>query len=204
MNFFKKVKIKNIKKPKKEDIYISILKFAKKEGFEGLDYNNIYQLAKDKGCLSKEELCEIKKYEIDRLNGISDITESKKIKLDAMWSEIMSVNSNKGSNQNRIMSFESYFKLIEHEELSEARRNAKIASWLAMTAIIISVFSVIVSSKPIEFKSPIKIDNQQLEEIQNSKADIKNLENKLNIIINNQEESIKLNKKNSTFLEEIK
>ncbi len=169
-----------------------------------MDYNNIYQLAKDKGCLSKEELCEIKKYEIDRLNGISDITESKKIKLDAMWSEIMSVNSNKGSNQNRIMSFESYFKLIEHEELSEARRNAKIASWLAMTAIIISVFSVIVSSKPIEFKSPIKIDNQQLEEIQNSKADIKNLENKLNIIINNQEESIKLNKKNSTFLEEIK
>ena len=204
MNFFKKVKIKNIKKPKKEDIYISILKFAKKEGFEGLDYNNIYQLAKDKGYLSKEELCEIKKYEIDRLNGISDITESKKIKLDAMWNEIMSVNSNKGSNQNRIMSFESYFKLIEHEELSEARRNAKIASWLAMTAIIISVFSVIVSSKPIEFKSPIKIDNQQLEEIQNSKADIKNLENKLNIIINNQEESIKLNKKNSTFLEEIK
>ena len=204
MNFFKKVKIKNIKKPKKEDIYISILKFAKKEGFEGLDYNNIYQLAKDKGYLSKEELCEIKKYEIDRLNGISDITESKKIKLDAMWNEIMSVNSNKGSNQNRIMSFESYFKLIEHEELSEARRNAKIASWLAMTAIMISAISITISSDPVEIKNSIRLDNQQLEEIKNSKNNINKLENKLNIIINNQEENIELNKKNSIFSEEIK
>ena len=194
---------KNIIKNKNEDIYISILKFAKEKEFEGFSYNDIYQLARERGYLSKEELNEIEKNKESHVNVITEVTKNKRVKLDAMFAE--TTNTHSGcTDEKRIMSFESYFKLIEHEELSEARRNAKIASWLAMTAIMISAISITISSDPVEIKNSIRLDNQQLEEIKNSKNNINKLENKLNIIINNQEENIELNKKNSIFSEEIK
>lgn len=38
------------------------------------------------------------------------------------------------------MKGEAYFRLLEYEELSEARKNAREARWLSIAAIIIAVF----------------------------------------------------------------
>ena len=196
MNMFNKIKEKNINY-KKEDIYISILKLAKEKELEGFDYNDIYDLAEEKKYLSNEELDKIKNNNIDYRD---DILKNKKIKLEAIFVEVANMQFS-CSDKKSIMSFESYFKLIEHEELSEARKNAREARWLAIIAIIISLISVLLSSKPTELKNPVKLDDGQWQEIQNSKVDISNLKSKLDVIIKNQKEDIELKEISGITLE---
>lgn len=193
---FNKIKEKNINY-KKEDIYISILKLAKEKELEGFDYNDIYDLAEEKKYLSNEELDKIKNNNIDYRD---DILKNKKIKLEAIFVEVANMQFS-CSDKKSIMSFESYFKLIEHEELSEARKNAREARWLAIIAIIISLISVLLSSKPTELKNPVKLDDGQWQEIQNSKVDISNLKSKLDVIIKNQKEDIELKEISGITLE---
>jgi hypothetical protein len=93
------------------------------------------------------------------------------------------------------MKFDAYFSLLEHEELQDARQSAKTAKYIAIIAIGISIiatlFSIHFSVKQIS--SPVVIQQDQFNKIENLKFDSTSLNDKIDKLIGN-------NKKKNTTL----
>ena len=109
------------------DIYIKILKWANKNpGFSFGDITNAFP--------SQKEL----------------ITKTIQKNKDQIFIQV-SPNSDK-----YMLTFESRFKLLEYEELNDARKSSKRAMAIAIISIILTLFSILYS---ISFVSKVEIAN---------------------------------------------
>ena len=99
------------------------------------------------------------------------------------------------------MTLESKYRLIEYQELQDANKSSRRATYWAATAILVSVilmiFSIIDSHK--QLNTPIKneptdfsINKDQLQQILELKSGQNKLDSTLSNIIENQKDQIKL------------
>jgi hypothetical protein len=142
-----------------EDIYISILKFAKEKAVDGFDLSELYAHLCDIGHLTQDEFEEMT---TKPSNHIKYETAVKLDHLQRLAKDSFIIAQTKKSRRYSI-STESYFNLLEHQELVEARKGAKTATFLSLSAIMISLISVgwaiYISNKPMH------IDEEQIKSI---------------------------------------
>ena len=121
---------------------------------------------------------------------MSELIKIKKARLDKIFEEAFVFDSHKTCT--RTMTLDAYFKLIEHEELVSANKNAREARWFSIWAIIFSIIAIFASyfltkwqiNSKVDIKNPIEISENQFKEI---KQVINNLEINLDEILVNQE-----------------
>ncbi|MFT5700904.1 MAG: hypothetical protein ACI8ZB_003789 [Desulforhopalus sp.] len=149
----------------KKDIYISILEYGKEKGLEGSTYEEFYQHLMAHGYLSAEE--------VERFNNPQTLgEEEKKKRLNILRLYKDCFSNYMGGN--RTISLDSYFKLIEHQELVEAQQNAKSARSFSIGAIIVALISILISVvfSILQFHQPILLDANQFNEIKTKAAEI--------------------------------
>lgn len=72
------------------------------------------------------------------------------------------------SDANYYLESRGYFKLLEYDELCAAKSSSRLATWLSMAAIVISVISAALATKYArdQMKATTVIDNYQLSKIE--------------------------------------
>lgn len=140
------------------DIYIKVLKFALKRGNKGLSYKEFEEeFGSDKeaiwvSALKNQSLTHMRK------EGVEPGTFTSYF----------------------ILSFEARFKLIEYQELKEARKSSLTATCIAIAALFVSIastsFSIYHSIEQAD--APIQLEASQVEALNG--REIKNLVVKLN------------------------
>ena len=101
------------KSESKDDFYVRVLRWAKKKGSEGFSLSDI-----------KKDLS-LTKNQFQLIDHTANVDESVFVRPD----------SHKSIYE---LSFEGYFKLLEYDELQEARASAKEARFYAIFAMLIS------------------------------------------------------------------
>jgi hypothetical protein len=119
---------------KDDDFYISLLRYGKQNILSPLKSEDIHSHISS---LDPE-------LEIDHIN--------------LMISKMFDVKR-KGGDYEYVLSLDSYFHLLEHDELYEARRSSRNATYFAAFAIIISIASIVAS---MVFIDTVKLDSQQI------------------------------------------
>lgn len=114
-------------KAPKEDIYIEVLKFGKECGISGdFKIDNLFSHLAQKGYINEEE---IQNYHNPSSGNQLSAELSKMRRIEYLYNQTEFQSS---------LHIESYFNLLEWEELSEARKNANEARALAIAALIVS------------------------------------------------------------------
>jgi hypothetical protein len=163
---------------KKDDLYIKILKYGKKNLTNGVTYKNVKSWLEDQG-YKFEEYKDEKFFE----RIFNDIFFSPE--RGSVYEQCGDVVCN--------MQIEAYFRLLEHDELKSARRASFWATILATIAIFIAGGSTIYEiffDKPTE----IIIQKEQMGKIENIEFNPENINSNLQIIIENQNKIIDLYK----------
>lgn len=101
------------KNKSKDNLYVKVLRWAKEKGAEGF---SLYEMDQDLSLTKKQ---------------------SNLIEYTANTDQSVFINPENGSSKFKL-SFEGYFKLLEYDELQEARASAKQARFYAIFAILIS------------------------------------------------------------------
>lgn len=80
-----------------------------------------------------------------------------------------------------ILTTEGYFRLLEYDELKDARASSRIAQWSSFVAIVITIISSWISiqyakQQVIESQriNTVRIEEQQIEKMLNAQTEIKN------------------------------
>ena len=149
----------------KEDIFVVILRYGVQRSPDGVTYNEIYNLLQSKGYLTQTD---VDSFTVN-LNPHDSVQYPKKIKIDWLIEEIFPrFDHNSGK---RGLSVENYFRLVELDELTEARKNGAEAKRLAITAIIISVVSAFASIYMTYWQSSnaVTIDRAQFDKLVQSR-----------------------------------
>jgi len=132
---------------KQDDLYIAILKYGKEHIGENVTPGDIKKYFKENN------------YEIDVPSGA----------FQRLFFDVFSDPKGRGFNDNLpcIMNMEAYFRLLEHEELKEARQSSKEARKYAIIAICISIIAMVISIifSIIQIITPTKIDNTQFQKL---------------------------------------
>lgn len=134
-------------KIKKDDLYIAILKYGKEHLGENVTPEGLIKHLKEN------------KYDFN-----ADGNDFKRLYLD-----VFSLREGRGFGYDRpsIMKMEAYFRLLEHEELQDARESSKEARKYAVIAIWISIFAMIISItiSIIQLNTSTKIDDAQFQKL---------------------------------------
>jgi hypothetical protein len=148
----------------KEDYFIELLKFGKDIGIKGITLSQALDWAGEKGY-------------IDRNN--TDDNELFAEVVDECFNKTPRTNASAANLY--ILKTESYFYLIDYQELQEARqasldanRNAKDAHDTAKIAIYISIAALILSAAISIWQicSPVKINQDQIDKLTHPNATI--------------------------------
>lgn len=124
-----------------EDFFIKILKYLKWKGLEPTSVKEIYQLALKNHLLTKEEYEQINS---DPRDGSTELG----LKLDRIYylfQECTHLGQCEPDTDHRVMTLDGYFKLLEHDELKEARKSSRFAQVSSVIAIIISIITMVIS-----------------------------------------------------------
>ena len=116
----------------KEDIYLAILRFGKAKGVIGVTYDELYIHLYKNEYITQEELAFFN--ERQKPHGS---TRDKWLNICRLFEESFPVTN----NGRRLMSMDSYFKLIEHQELVDAKNNSLSAKRFSYAAIFIAVIA---------------------------------------------------------------
>lgn len=130
------------KRRDQEDLYIKILRRFRENGFNGTTDSEIFELAKQEGYLSDDEF----KAYIDK--SITNISGDGKYKIGIIGHYIGDIRKTTSSLRGKpvnILSKDSYFDLLEYDELKLAREQANSARKYSTWAIIISLFAALSS-----------------------------------------------------------
>jgi hypothetical protein len=163
---------------KKDDIYISLIKFGIDKSEEGVKLSEI-----------KSHLLslEYKFYEIGIHRIVSDLFTPLNPKTHSPELEMM-------EDKPMHLTVESTFRWLEYIELHEARQSSKSAMRIAIIAIVISVltgiFSIYIGVK--QMNSPAKFEKEQFKTIENLKYDPIVQDSLLKTIIQNQQNLIEM------------
>ena len=169
----------------KEDIYIRILKLGKEKGLRGLSRDEFRDFIHKNGYLTNDELKKIKESPKEYSGEIKE----KSSLISGLFNEVFNTPSWLEDDKQK-MSIDSYFKLLEYEELVDARKTAKSARRFSVVAIVISLVAIFVSSGIAIYQTivPSKMDSEQIKELKYNGSSIAS---KLNIIIENNTNQIK-------------
>ena len=108
------------KNKSKDDFYVRILRWAKEKGSEGFLLSDM------------DEGLSLTKKQINLIDYTANVDDSVFIRPDS-------------HTDNYKLSFEGYFKLLEYDELQEARASARQARLYAIFAIFISAISSLIN-----------------------------------------------------------
>jgi len=139
-----------------KDIYINALEYGKSHLLDGVERDQFQPYMESLG------------YRFDN--------DAAKVNLNDIFNSVFgaAVGGGHAGIDKYHMDIDAYFRYIEHQELTEARRAAKQATYLAIGAIILSVltgvFSIWQSSKPIF------IADSQMNKVQELKFNAEKLE----------------------------
>ncbi len=137
----------------KDDIYIAILKYGKQKGISGVEFPDLTQHLLKKGYITEDEIRSIDSSGYS--NRLPDSkSEYRRIKF------IFDIHHEVFVTGARGMNLDSYFKLIEHTELVEARKNSKLATILSFCAIAISLIAIIFS-----YTASTKLNQKQFDSL---------------------------------------
>lgn len=182
-------------RPKKTeaDTYIRLLEWAKERDLYGFSHEEIFEFGHSVGYLTAEELNQIKVHLKGEGKYLPEETMAKYRVLNRIIEESF---NNYRVNPNEVrcfLSLDSYFKLVEHTELVEARESAESARKYSLTAIGISVFAVAISVFVSIWAStrPTELTDHQIERIERLQFDSNSIESELGTIKN---ENVKMSK----------
>jgi len=144
----------------KENIYIRVIKFGI-EHPEGFNYDSIINDKRLK--LNDWERNIVDKY-LDKACKNEQRYASGFPNFETPFLAVRKIGEYKDDRTKFIINLDSQFKYIDYLELKEARETATKAHRIAMSAIIISLISIIVMSFIIQ---TVKIDQRQYNEIKN-------------------------------------
>jgi len=142
---------------KTEDLYITILKYGKTHLLDGVTYSSVEKYLNSKGYSTEGDLHRLR-YRI-MFNDVFEDPVHRTLYVDG------------SSDQEKFTLFikmEAYFRLLEYEELKDARKSSKKAQTFSTIAIAISIvalgLSIYFSIKQIN--SPVTLEMDQFEQIQ--------------------------------------
>ena len=169
-----------------DSVYLSILKFGKARGIVGVTYDELYDHLYDEGYITQEEVRFFKK------NGRNVDGEQtvKYLNISRLFEESFPVVN----NGKRLMSMDSYFKLLEHQELTEAQNNAASAKLFSYIAIGIAILAPVISIGVSLYQSqkPVSLSDEQIEILQPRQFDENDILNSSQRIIDSQGETNRL------------
>lgn len=139
-----------------DDVYISILKLGKKNGVKGVAYDELYENLHNEKYITVTEREQLK-------NSAREVRYLKQ-SIDKLLEESCPSTTERTSGvRARVMSMDSYFKLLEHEELIEVKNSSNSARKFSIIAIAIAFISLFVSLL-FGFK-PTTINESQIDRI---------------------------------------
>lgn len=167
----------------KKDIYISILKHGVENGLALVQENEIFYVASREGFLTQSEYEQL----VDGSKSLDQELQKKKYLLLRIFEDNFEYVNLGDGYLGRRLTTEAYFKYIEFIELSESLIASKEARKYSIMALVISVFAIVVSSlfawiqlnNPVEIVNPIRIEENQMKELNNK---LEELGNKLDTI----------------------
>lgn len=177
-----------------KDIYISILELGKDKGLSGVTGKDIYEYLKRKKHITCNEL---------RLFITPESTDEgkeaakKQRKISRILEDVFRPHSGIEATdvEERVMTMDSYFKLLEHQELVEARENARDArkeaakaSKLSLIVIILAIVAIVVSAGFTcwQIFQPITINSEQLNQLTTPSFKEANIVTNINAVSNKQ------------------
>ena len=104
----------------KDDFYVRVLRWAKKKGSEGFSLSDI------------EKDLSLTKNQFQLIDHTANVDESVFVGPDSHTSKYE-------------LSFEGYFKLLEYDELQEARESARQARFYAISAMVLTAASSLIN-----------------------------------------------------------
>ena len=162
-----------------DNFYFELLKYGKENLQNGLNMEDVYQLAIRKGFLTEQEHNNILKPPDE---GILDTTKVKENVLSYLYVSCFDGIHPSENIDRRILKHESLFNYIEYVELTEARSSAKHAQIVSWIAIFLTVLALIVSTAlnyhsikiaqelaehPTDVVGTVNIEEAQLNKIEN-------------------------------------
>lgn len=175
-----------------KDIYIVILEYGREKGCAGTTYHDLYEHLCEKGYLSDYELEQFKIGQPD-----DDTLKEKYTQINRLFEESFTGFNTSNERHIRLMTMESYFKLIEYIEIVEARENAQSAKLFSLIAIALAAFTLIGSiiMAVIQSQQSLVINETQLNALTSQKYNDNNLIRKIEDITKNQFKSINIQNK---------
>ena len=149
---------------KDKDLYIELMEFGKQHIGRGVTYDQIERQAEKLGYdLSDRAISESLGQTIGEIFGLA-------------------VRGSDGTERYNL-EVPSYFHLLEHYELKEARQASMRATWIAIAAIVLTLLSTFSS---IYFsRQPLVLDEFQLNRLEALKFDAKTIEDRLSDLAKN-------------------
>jgi len=141
------------------DAFLELLQFGKQKGLDGVSFRALFEFGRKIGYLTESEFNEIINKPPHEVH--EGLAHEKKFALTRIFDETF--HACHTVDGNRILSVDSYFKLLEHDELVLARENAKSARWFSIAAIAISFISLLTAF--YLSNQPIHVENEQYKEI---------------------------------------
>lgn len=141
-------------KGSEKDIYMSLLELAKNQGLKGVTFGEAIEHFRKEGFLTGEEYTRLISEDPDPGRLLKRIH---KLVVDTL----REITTERG--QAYMMTSELRLRLLDHEELVFARKNAREARWLSMVAIGIALATLLFSFW--QGGKPIKIDDNQLRQL---------------------------------------
>lgn len=167
----------------KEDMLIAFLRRFKSNGFYGTTRNELIKIAIDYGYFTKEEGSKLLECITKNLN-LAEICGNqvylKYILISQFVNEVKFTNLNLEGQDRYFLKNENYFNLLDFDELQLARSEAVSARRFATSAILISILSMILSlifslvqlNSPTTLKDPVKINQEQVTNLNSSLNEI--------------------------------
>lgn len=144
------------------DFYLDLLKLGRERSLEGVTEEEVLKLAKKHGYFTDNEI-----QEVGNLSSVISTNDPKTAKTQKLLLSLFTESFVYGDKA-RALSSDSYFKLLEHEELELARENAQSAKIYSTWAIIIALISLLVSV--IQAGKPITLNDTQYQGIVNTES----------------------------------
>lgn len=153
------------------DMYLEFLKFGLEKGFKGVTEKELLELAKKLGYFTAAEIQGVNRFWHPEDTTIDPEVIEKIDSIERLVFESFILYADK----KRTLTYDSYFKLLEHEELVLARESAQSAKQFSTWAIIIAFVSLVVSSispfaSAYQVGKPITLTDTQYQGIVNTES----------------------------------
>jgi len=150
---------------KSKYIHLELLKYGREMGIDGVSWEDVPEFMVAHGYLNAAEHEALREASMNARQCKSESAKEKILFVETLWDSSFELNPHHDTK--RVLSVDSFFKLLEHEELELARKNAKSARRYSLWAIAIAFTSLLVSSVQAlyQMNKPIVLSETQYQGI---------------------------------------